>query len=346
MNLSDSSVEAVELQQGLFGRPAIRAYNRVLLPDGCMDNGVIKSPAALAENLRQLFAAAHPHPIAGAAVAMSLPETQLFSRLLSFPREVSIEQISATIIDQFSRYLPFEFSEVVYDHFSLGQRGNYRDVLLVAIQRTVLESYDDLIAELNWPVMALELESISSARAVVPAVPAGQATLLLDVGARTTIASWFDDHGLRYTFNSPLAGHYFTQQVVEQLHIAFAEAEASKCRAGVVQAPLNKIIQQAWQPLIEHVRNGIQYVATTLERPTTKIMLIGGSAQLPGIADWLTTQLNCQTILPPLLPNLKQNDMVQHVQREGSLYYNAVGLALGHSATFQPRPKINFYHHK
>lgn len=346
VNLSDNSVEAVELQQGVFGLPDITAVNRAALLPGCIEQGQIRDSKTLTEQLRQLMTSAQPHPIVTNAVALAIPESQIFSRLLSFAQDVSAAQIEATITDQFSRYLPFELTEVAYDHISLGRRGVYQDVLLVAVQRTVLQAYEALLQQLNWKIVALELESISSARAVIGPLKDSEMILLLDVGAATTIASWFDAQGLRYTFNTSIAGNYFTQQLVEQQHITFAEAETKKCRSGVVEAPAAAVVQQAWQPLIKQIEQGIQYVQTTLGLSTSEVRLIGGSAQLPGITDWLSQQLNHPVILPTLLPNLKKNDMVQVIQREGSVYYNALGLALGLSKNQQQRAKINFYRHK
>lgn len=342
INLSDSSIEAVEIQQGFIGLPAIQAISRVVLPDQCVENGIIRNLPVLVEKMQHVLATARPRPITTTTVALALPETQVFSRLLSFPLDVTSEQMQATITDQFSRYLPFELSDVVHDHLTLGKRGAYHDVLLVAVQRSVLTTYQELAEQLHWRVAAFELESISSARAVLSDIPVGETVLLLDVGARTTIASWFDHQSLRYTFNTPLAGNYFTQQVVEQLHVPFADAEQKKCQSGVAHAPVADIVQHAWQPLLKHVSDGITYVQTKLELPTSRIVLIGGSAQLPGISEWLTAQLHHPVVLPSLLPGLKKNDMVQLIQQEGSLYYNAVGLALGATKAHHQRPRINF----
>lgn len=342
INFSDTSIEAVELEQGWLQGPAFSAFSRVLLPDGCIENGVILKPEIVVEQLRQLLAQAKPKAITTTAITLSLPEGQIFSRLLSFPKSSTQDQIEQTIIDQLSRFLPFEPGEVFFDTLPLGQRGDKVDVLLVAVQKTVVQGYEAIAQQLGWTVKAIELESISSARAVLDKIPARQAILLLDIGARTTIASWFDSSGLRYSYNIALAGNYFTEQVVKQLRCTPLEAEQRKQAEGFTGA-MAPILTEAFSPILKQVREGLAYVQANYDLPTTAVHLLGGSARLPGLADFLTQQLHIETSLVQLLPKLKKNDILQQIQEEDSIYYNAVGLALGSSKAYQQRPTINFY---
>ncbi len=342
VNFSDTSIEAVELEQGWLQAPSFTAYSRVVLPDGNIDNGIILNSAVVIEQLRKLFAQAKPRAISGQNVTFSLPESQVFSRLLSFPKNSSTEQVKQTIVDQLSRFIPFEPSEVMFDTMPMGTRGDKRDVLLVAVQKNVVQGYETVAAQLGWTLKTIELESISSARAVLAAVPARQAVLLLDIGARTTIASWFDAAGLLYSYNIALAGNYFTEQLVKQLHCTLLEAEQRKQAEGFF-GPVAKILTEAFTTILSQVREGITYVQSNYELPTVAVRLLGGSAQLPHLTDFISNQLQIETTLATLLPGIKKNGIVQLLKQDGSIYYNAVGLALGSTKNYQQRPAINFY---
>jgi type IV pilus assembly protein PilM len=341
VNFSDRSIEAVELQHRVFQGKSFSAYSRVPLADGCIENGIILKPDQVTEQLKQLFAQAQPRPITTTTIILSLPEGQIFSRLLSFPKASSAEQIRQTVRDQLSRFIPFEPNEVAYDTMLLGQRGDKQDVLLVAAQQTVVQSYEAVARALGWSVKAIELESISSARAVLDTVPAQTAMLLLDIGARTSIASWFDQFGLRYSYNIPLAGQYFTDQVVTQLHCTPLEAEQRKVTEGFSGA-VRQVLEASFGPIIKQLREGVAYVQSNYDLPTSAVLLLGGSAQLPGLSDFLSAQLHIPTSLAKLLPGIKKSVTVQSIERAGSIYYNAIGLALGGSGVSHDRPAINF----
>lgn len=342
VNFSDTSIEAVELEQGWLNAPSFTAYSRVLLPDGCIENGIILKSATVIEQLRKLLVQAQPQAIKGQSVTLSLPEGQVFSRLLSFPKASSAEQIEQTIVDQLSRFIPFEPNEIVFDTMPMGTRGDKCDVLLVAVQKKVVKEYEAVATQLGWTLKSIELESISSARAVLAKIPAKAAVLLLDIGARTTIASWFDATGLRYSYNIAIAGNYFTNQLVKQLHCTPLEAEQRKQAEGL-SGPVEKILTTAFMPILTQVREGLAYVQSNYGLPTTAVRLLGGSAQLPHLADFLSDQLQIETTLATLLPSVKKNGIIQQLQKEGIIYYNAVGLALGSSKNYQQRPAINFY---
>lgn len=342
VNFSDTSIEAVELTQGWLQPPRLSAFSRVILPDGCIDNGIILQSDVVITQLRQLCNQAKPNAILHPTVALSLPEGQVFSRLLSFPRASTGGEIEQTITAQLSRFIPFEPAEVWFDTLLLGERGDKRDVVLVAVQKKVIAEYETIAQQLGWTLKAIELESISSARAVLGMLAADQAVLLLDIGARTTIASWFDRYGLRYSYNIPLAGNYFTEQVVKKVHCTLLEAEQRKQAEGF-SGIMAAILAEAFTPILKQLREGLAYVHANYHLPTTTVHLLGGSAQLPGLVDFLKEQLRLSAAPATLLPTLKKNDIVQHIQQEGSIYFNAVGLALGSCKDFQQRPAINFY---
>lgn len=341
LNLSDASIEVAELQQGWFGRPKLIAVGRSVLPAGCIEQGVIKQLDVVIEKIKLACAEAKsdnvPHAITAKLATMAVPEAQIYSRLLRFPKDVSQEQLRHTIQVQFSDYLPFEITEVAYDYLRLGQTNDQIDVLLAAVPITILKSYTALCQQLGYHIQALELESISSARAVLSETSkAATSTLLLDLGAHTTIASWFDRYGLCFTFNQALAGEALTDSIVASLKVPVTEAEQLKQRLGLTGKTASSI-QTTLQPLLTQIREGMNYVQQSAGLQTDRIMLIGGTAQLPGLADWLQGQLGVTVELAKLLPGLQTNGIID------GIYYNAIGLALGGSKHYQARPKINFY---
>lgn len=337
LNLSDASAELVELSGSLLQRPGWTAHLRVELPEGLVTNGVIHDVSQLASKLNSQF---RPGDL-----AMSIPEAQIYSRWLRFPGKTKLNEIRATIAQQAAEYFPFESHEIAFDCVSAGPHGESQDVFAVAVPHLVLNSYRELAKALQCSLVRLELESLSSARAALPSLPKAGATLLLDIGARTTIASWFTEQGLRFTFNVPLAGQYFTEQIQQSLKLTPLEAERLKQKQGL-SGKVEPVLAAALTPLVKSINEGMSYVQSEWQIDTQAVVLIGGSAQLPKLTDYLTTQLQITTSVPPALPWQTTYGMVSASDQEGNYMLNAVGLALGELKAYRDWPIVNFLNTK
>lgn len=328
LNLSDSSVEVIELTTGWLGRARFTQHTRLDMPDDLVTNGVIHDVPKLAQAIHQSWTVTGD-------VIISLPESQVYSRWLRFPAETKLADIRHTIATHCADYIPFEASDVVLDFVFGTVTGSQRDVLLLAVPKTIIASYQALAMALHCKLKRLELESLSSARAALATLPTGDATLMLDVGARTSIASWFTRDGLRFTFNIPVAGHAFTEQVQQALKLTVPEAERLKLQSGFT-GKTQAILTQAWQPIIQAVNDGMRYLETESATPTAQVVLIGGSAQLPGVVEWLHEQWQLPVSLPTALPWQTKYGKVD------ALMLNAVGLVLGELKAYRYWSTVNF----
>lgn len=337
LNLSDASAEVVELSSSLLQRPTWTARLRVELPEGLVSNGVIHDVGQLASKLANQF---RPGDL-----AMSIPEAQVYSRWLRFSSVTKLSDLKATVRQQAAQYFPFEAHEIAIDCVSAGKHGDTQDLFCVAVPHLVLNSYRELAQALRCNLVRLELESLSSARAALANLPAAGSILLLDIGARTTIASWFTHQGLRFSFNVPLAGQYFTEQLQQGLKLSPLEAERLKQKQGL-SGKAEPILTSALEPLLKSMNEGISYVQSEWQLDTTAVVLMGGSSQLPKLATYLTEQLHVSAGLPTALPWQTTYGMVSASEQEGSYMLNAVGLALGELKAYRDWPTVNFLNTK
>ncbi len=337
LNLSDTSAELVELSGSLLQRSGWTQSVREELVEGLVENGIIHQVDALAAKLAGQFKPGD--------LAMSIPEGQVYSRWLRFPLSAKLHDIRQTITEQAGHYFPFESHELVFDCISTGRIGDQQDVFCVAVPKKVLEGYRQLSKLLRCNLVRLELESLSSARAVLPQLPTHGSTLILDIGARTTIASWFMHSGLRFTFNIPLAGQYFTEQVQTHLKLTKLEAERLKQQLGFTKQ-VAPVLESAFAPVLKAIMEGISYVQSEWQMNTTHVVLLGGSAQLPKLTDYLDQQLHLPVGLPSALPWEKTYGMVSTEAQEAGYMLNAVGLALGAVKAYRHWPSVNFINSK
>lgn len=334
INISDSSVEAVVLTKSLFGGIKCSTVSRRVLPDGTVHNGKIADAVAMASELKQLFASAQPKPIQSGKIALSIPEAQTFTRILRFPIQTTDKEMEASVLTQISQYLPFEPSELVYDYIDLGSQAESKDVLVVAANKQVVAEYVTAVTAIGHHVHAIELESLSAARAVLDIPTDSTIVMLLDIGARTTNISFFGKQGLLFTYSVPIAGNEFTQTIASALRISENQAEKLKCERGFSESGRSKydvkeVLTKAFTVLVQKINEGIDYVEDTHNTKVHHAVIIGGSAQLPQLGDFLQDELHMPMMQATILPAIAKHSIFKPFNVDEVLYYNAVGLALG-----------------
>lgn len=351
INFSDSSIEAVHVSSNWLGGVKVMSYGRIELSEGVILNGEVQDAAQLKERIQQVCAQAQPSAIQAKRVSFSIPESQVFTRVLSFPTQVSEAEIQQSLQYQLPSFVPFETEAMHYDAIQLGEHDGKREVLAVAIAREILDEYESIFKELQMNVETIELESISSARAVMQLPNEQSLQLLLDVGARTTIVSIFSHTGLRFTFNIPVAGNAFTEQIAKALSITSHQAEKLKITSGFSgtgkSADGGSVLRAAWQPIIDKIKEAVEYTETKTSTNLASVTIIGGSGQLIGLAEFLTEQLQVSCQRGALLPIFKQNSILHSIATQQLMYANALGLAARAvtKATNQA-PYINFFRNK
>lgn len=162
------------------------------------------------------------------------------------------------------------------------------------------------ICNLLWPRQGLEvltqvlddlelnlLQAIPLAQAVSIALPLREA-ILIDIGYEHSEIALVERARLSNLVNIPLGGHFFTQALMEQLHLSQKQAELikqehtrSKGRSG--GRPVSRVLGRAakvWHQQIEHTLLNLAGDAPLPPR----LYLFGGGALLPEVFEQLRAQ--------------------------------------------------------
>jgi cell division ATPase FtsA len=221
--------------------------------------------------------------------------------------------------------------------------------MVVVVPLSILKEYVELARDLTLIVAAIELESISSARAILPDASSDTSMLIIDIGARTTIVSFFNNHQLNFTFNIPVAGNHLTKHLMKNLKLSEAEAERIKQKVGLVHGTQDDVVtllESVFDPVATKIIEAVEYYHQSHpQAPAQQATLIGGSAQLPGIAEYFTKKLSVQCVRGSVLPKYLKTSIVDHRENEQLLFANAIGLAVGSVNKSASVPEINFLAH-
>ena len=333
IDISDRSIEALVLRKAFFGKPRVVAYARVVLRGEVIKNGVIKNPQKLAEHLTQLLKSAHPRPIKARQCIVSIPESQVFTTVFKLPAGLRRREIYNTIPVKAEEVIPFKSSEVYFDFKTLAVEGESQEVFYVATPMRVVDAYVTALQAAALQPVALDLESVSLARALIgPVNKSDGAKLLMDIGARSTNLNIFDRNGIRQSLTVRIAGDRFTKAVAKALGLPAKEAIDAKIKNGFDpkknSGKVLMALQNECKRIIAEARTFIDYYQTEYARKITGVILAGGSALLPQVDQYLANNLGIETSIGNPFAKVVDPKNLTKLKSKSVLFSNVAGLAL------------------
>jgi len=270
-------------------------------------------------------------------VAIALPESQVFTRVIKFP-QLTEQEISSAIKWEAEQYIPIPINEAIIQHQILnqGQTSSIKgvSVLLIAAARTLVERYVKVVQMAKLTPIFVETELMSLTRSLAPK---DQAALILDFGARSTDIAIAKNGSLVFSRSIPTGGEALTRAVAQGLGIEQAQAEQYKKTYGFSPAQLEGKIKNALDPVfravVDEVKKAIHFYRTEEGGDVPKSAIIaGGTAGLPQMISVLTSALGIEVrIANPFEKINIPEEEKKKVSPYAPLYAISVGLSLRES---------------
>jgi len=336
IDISDRSVKVMTLVHH-YGNESHGVYGEEALTPGTVEGGKVRDSAALTAAIKKLKDNLHL-----SAVSLSLPEEEAFLFTLSLP-PMKEKEIRESILLQLENHIPIPATETAFDYDIVAEKPRVaggREVSVSAIARAHVQSYTQAVIDAGLTPLALEVESHSLCRSVVPAEERGT-VLVIDFGKTRAGVTVVSGGSVRYTATVPnVGGEDITKALEKELKVSREEAEKLKVTHGLSRKGENKAVFSALIALVsvlkdELVRH-VGYWNTRVERgeilggPITRAYLAGGQATLPGLAEYLSAHLGIAVSLgnpwvnvasvEEVLPDITRNDALR--------YATSIGLAL------------------
>lgn len=258
-----------------------------------------KELAPLVEALRKLYKEAK---ISSRNVSIALSESSVYTRIVKFPMLTDSELASAVRWEA-EQYIPIPASEAVIQHQVIERKETSSppsvNVLLVAAPRVVVEKYVRTIEMAGLNLVSIETELISLSRSLGVE---GQTVLIADIGARATDIAIVKNSKLVFARPYPTGGDAFTRAVAQYLGIDQTQAEEYKRTYGLTASQLEGKVRQSLEPVIHLAADEMNkavhfYQSESKGDQIHSIILSGGSAGLPDIANMLTQILGLEVVV-------------------------------------------------
>ena len=351
LDIGDSSIKLVRLEKKW--RPYRGAYfdvndiRQISLPAGCIASGELLQPELVSEKIKSLLghhkkAAAITSP----CVAADLPVAKTFLKLIqvSVPEnEISDESVKL----EAAKHLPLDIREMDID-WQIVRNGDgaagATPILIGAVPKKITAAYNDLLVSSGLQPLALEIEDLAIARALITAAKSyeGEARAILDLGGSRSSVIIYDKGSIQFSKLINFSGDMLDTALIQRLKIERAAANDLKIKYGIAYVNAYpeylKIMTEMIEKLASSVLQAMLFYRDHFYQPNpiTHITMSGGLSAMDNLDKFLSDKLAIETAPGDVWKNLFNNNLA-YDKKTGLALASAIGLAI--RAAAWPRNK-------
>jgi len=267
-------------------------------------------------------------------VVTSLPEKDIISRLVKLP-PLKESEIKDALNFEAETFVPYPLKDVLID-YDIVERDKSGRLLVFAIaaKKTLIQSYMKLFKKTGLELLAIESPSVAMNRVVIRSVSSTGSVMLMDLGETMSDLMVVKAGNIYLTRPVSVGGEALTRAISINLGLDIKSAEEYKKAYGMKESELEGKIKAAILPVFtsmaEEVRKAMVSYREEWGRSIDLLVLSGGGANMPGLAEELTRLLGVevQVIQPFLKTDTSEVNVPVDLTLEGCRFTLAVGLAL------------------
>lgn len=333
-DLGRHEVKLVQLA-GSRRHPKLVGYASALFSPDAIIEGIIADPELIVEAVRNALKKPHYGRFTARRVATGLPTAKTFTRTLRLPAmsQADLEQAVGFEVEQ---YVPVPIADLYVDHQIIDRThdpdGDHLEVLMVASPRAIVDSYIKLFDLLRLEVGLIETSMSATVRAISSVGHIPQSMLIMDIGSDSTDISIVNKY-TRVSGTVATGGEQLTLSLVKDLGVKTDQATEIKAKFGLKKSGMQDKIMTSLRPSLDAITKEAQKVLKFYrdrnehQQPIEVVILSGGTANMPGLTDYLQEQLGLPVqVANPWQPfNEKSYKDVPVTERVN--YVTAIGLA-------------------
>jgi type IV pilus assembly protein PilM len=336
VDIGRRSIRAVELENADKARPAVTRIHEVALPDGAVNAGEVLEVQTVATAVRKLWSEGS---FTSKNVVLGVGNQRVIARDLTVPKLASLQQVREALPFQVQDMLPVPVGDAILDFYpiseSQGETGPVINGLLIAAIKEAVLANVNAVQGAGLRALTVDLIPFALTRALVRGSLAEATVVLVDVGANTTQVVVSSRGVPQFIRMIPAGGDDITRALMARLEMPVEVAEQFKAARGLSSAAPtseleqvgSEVIRGVTHELLNGIRNTLHFYATLQQtEPFQAIILTGGGAQLPGLAQVLGEAMQLQVVSPDVSSAF---ELSKSVQRLGSGVFSRMTVALG-----------------
>jgi type IV pilus assembly protein PilM len=337
LNVSSSAVKMVELSGSRASGYQLECYAIESLPEGAVVDGNVANLDGVAAAIERCWRRLGTQT---KYVAMALPAAAVITKKIILPAGLRESDMEVQVESEANQYIPFTLEEVNLDFQVIGPAPSSPDEVEVLIAASRKEGVEDRVAcaeaaKLKPVVMDVESYAALAAFDLLRDQFTGSSDetifALVDVGANAMRITVIKGDQQIYNREQAFGGSQLTQDMVRAYGMSHEEAENLKRTGPLPDNYETEILRPFLDNLALEVSRALQFFFTSTNNAEVHhILLTGGGALLPGIAEIVAERTQVDTVManPFAKMTLSQRIRPKNLLTDAPSLMVACGLAL------------------
>ncbi|HMK61615.1 MAG TPA: type IV pilus assembly protein PilM [Dissulfurispiraceae bacterium] len=303
-------------------------------------DGLVLNKAKLVDSLKALMSQAG---IKKAEAVLGLSgHSAVITKVIKVPL-ITEEELSLNIKYEAEQYIPFDIKDVNIDFEILGSDAEDQgmmDVMLVAVKKTVMGDYVDVVHQAGLTPVVVDIDSfaIGNVYEVNYGISDKKNVALVNIGASKTNINILRKGLPVFMRDTAIGSNYHTEALERTLNISREAAESVKLGEkveGVSLESAREIINGASDEIYAEIYRSFEYFRSSIgDEDINSIILSGGAALIKGFSTLMSERLGISVEVADVLRNIKKADSLS-LGEIAPITAVAVGLAMRRSGDRQ-----------
>lgn len=273
-----------------------------------------------------------------AAIAVS--GSSVITKTIVMPGDLPDRQMEEQIALEADQYIPYSLDEVYLDFQILGVNPDNEEtveVLLAAARSDTVDQRVDVISDtgLIANVVDIEAYAMESAYQLVagqlPAEIRNATVAVVDIGASATTLNVLQNGQSIFTRDQTLGGRQLTEEIQHRYGLSYEDAGRAKKSGELPDDYASELLQPFVESLAQQTSRLLQtFFSSTAQQQVDHLVLCGGTALLPGLAEMMEQQIGVPSVVANPLADMAVAKEIntQSLQNDSASLMIACGLAL------------------
>lgn len=336
LDISSTSVKLLELKQSKQGHKVV-SYVVEPLPANAVNEKNLQDVEVVGEAIRRAMKRAETRT---KTAALAVPSAMVITKVITMPQSLREHEMEAQIQLEADQYIPYPLEEINLDFQVLGPSAEQDDLVDVLLAASRSENVEDRTAAaeiggLSVKVVDVEPYTMESSFTLIEdqIIDSGndKTVAVVDIGATMTSLSVLRDKTLIYTREQPFGGKQLTEEIMRRYGLSYEDAGRVKRTGGLPENYEPEVLEPFKQLVVQQVNRFLQFFFSGDKNDyVDQIVLAGGSAVIPGIAELIEQRIGTPTIIANPFQNMKFGPSInqQRLLDDGPALMIACGLAM------------------
>lgn len=336
LNLGHFSIKLAEVKQ-VGNKATLEAIGSTPTSVGLLNNDSDNGIKTLATEINK---ACKNSGIKSRNCVMSVPESAVFSRLITLPK-VTDKEVGEAIQWALKPLVPMGLEDVNVSFLEIDQKvveGNtFSNWYVVAAPKELIRRYQDSMEIAGINLLAVETESLALTRMVVYNYPqfSKKDIMIVDMGAESTNIILSRNGVVIFSQTISTGSNAITKVISSDLGVDMVQAEKYKITYGLDVTQAEGKVAKSVEPILQIVSSEILRTLSYYKEKIggtgiSEVFISGGGSDLLKFNEYLQAKLNIGVINSNPISNFQQDPtLAQKIQNVHLSSFNvALGLSL------------------